>query len=101
MTIWADAQEGDRLSGQSVWDSRWLPIFTDGSDGYDVVVCGDGGGAVLTFFFVDLPETWSEFSDLRSLVEALTRRWTAGAHWQGDDGAVVEDPACSGRHPPG
>ncbi len=76
--IWGGAQEGYRLGGRSVWDSRWLPIFTDGADGYDVAVCGDGSGAMLTFFFVDLPQTWSDFRDLRSLVEALARRWTAG-----------------------
>jgi len=89
---WSDAQEGDRLSGRPTWDSRWLPIFTDGSDGFDVVVCGEGGGQLLAFYFVDLPDTWSEFSDLRSLVDALTRRWTGAAYWQGEDGAVEEDP---------
>jgi len=88
---WGDAQEGDRVTGQAAWDPRWLPIFTDGSDGYDVVACGDGGGKVLAFFFVGLPETWSEFSDLHSLVEALIRRWRAGAYWKDEDGEIQED----------
>ena len=56
-----------------------------------MVVGGDGGGKLLEFFFVDLPETWVEFSDLRSLVETLIQRWRAGAYWQGRDGAVEED----------
>lgn len=87
-----DALEGDRRTGRPVWDSRWLPIFTDGSDGYTVVVGGDRGGTLLNFFFVDLPDTWAEFNDLRSLVEALVRRWRAGAYWQGSTGAIEQDP---------
>lgn len=88
---WGEAQEGDRITGQAAWDSRWLPVFTDGSDGFHVVACGDGGGEVLTFFFVGLPATWSEFSDLHSLVEALVQRWRSGAYWQGVDGEIQED----------
>ena len=88
---WADAQEGDRRTGKALWDPRWLPIFTDGSDGFEVVLCGDGGGRLVRFFFVDLPDTWSEFNDLHSLVQALTRRWRSGAYWRTDDGDVEED----------
>lgn len=87
----ADALEGDRRSGRALWDSRWLPIFTDGSDGFSVVACGDGGGKIVSFFFVDLPDTWSEFNDLRSLVESLIRRWSTGAYLETDDGDIEED----------
>ena len=88
----ADAIEGDRKSGDSLWQSSWLPVFTEGKEVFRVVTLGDDGGQVLYFDFVDLPDTITEFEGLDQLIESLIRRWAAGAYRQSSDGSVEEDP---------
>jgi cell wall assembly regulator SMI1 len=83
LTTWADAMEANRQEGQAIWDPRWLPLTTDGRDGYHAVACGSGDGRIVAFFFVDLPDGWwLEHAGLTAMIEKLTRRWTHGVYWQ-------------------
>lgn len=88
----SDAIEGGRETGRELWDPRWLPIFVDHKWWYWVVECGADNGAVLSFDYVDLPETLTEYESLTPMVDVLIRRWTSGAYWQGTAASVDEDP---------
>jgi hypothetical protein len=89
MKVWIDAMEVNGREDRIVWDSRWLPITSDGRDEYHVVECGVGQGRVVGLHYVDLPQGWwPEHTGLLDMVRALTHRWAAGAYWE--SGAVVD-----------
>lgn len=92
MSKWKQAIEGDRRAHQSLWTPSWLPLFQDDRGAQRVLSVRGNSGAILFVDFVELPETVLEFSDIGAMVEALLRRWRAGAYRQGDHGDVLEDP---------
>jgi hypothetical protein len=74
------------------WNTGWLPVFMDEHFIFEAVACGPGGGAVVNFAYVDLPEFHSEYSSLRDLIQSVILRWRAGIYWMTDAGEVGIDP---------
>jgi hypothetical protein len=74
------------------WDQRWLPMFMDEHFIFQAVVCGPGGGAVVSFAYIDLPSFHGEYASVRDLVQSVIRRWRLGIYWMTDAGDVGIDP---------
>jgi hypothetical protein len=74
------------------WEERWLPVFMDEHFIFEAVVCGPGGGAVVSFAYIDLPAFHPEYASMRDLVQSVIRRWRLGIYWMTDAGDVGIDP---------
>jgi hypothetical protein len=73
------------------WDPRWLPLFGDEHGYFHAVVCGKGGGALITASFIDLPQFEIEYLSLPQFLESLLRRWRAGVYHATVNGGVDAD----------
>jgi hypothetical protein len=62
------------------WNERWLPVFTDEHLLFEAVVCGPGGGQVVQFSFLDLPDFDVDYPSLHDFVRSLIRRWREGIY---------------------
>src|SRR5260221_11228394 len=75
------------------WDEHWLPLFMDEHFIFEAVVCGSGGGgAVVSFAYIDLPAFHPEYASMRDLVQSVIRRWRVGIYWMTDSDDVGIDP---------
>jgi hypothetical protein len=86
------ANRAGGMESASGWDERWLPIFTDEHTLFDGVVCGPGGGAVVTFAYLDLPSFHVDYLSLGDLIRSLIKRWQTGVYWILETGEVSLDP---------
>jgi HEAT repeat protein len=86
------ANRAGGMESASGWDERWLPIFTDEHTLFDCVVCGSGGGAVVTFAYLDLPSFHVDYLSLGDLIRSLIKRWQIGIYWIRETGEVSLDP---------
>jgi hypothetical protein len=87
----AEGLEADRLHSPAAWKSSWLPLFVGYQWKYWVVDCAQLHGPVITFDWVDLPETSIAHESFSLMLNVLVRCWSDGAYRQGPNGTVVED----------
>jgi cell wall assembly regulator SMI1 len=78
------------------WDERWLPVFTDEHAQFQAVVCGPGGGQVVSFAYLDLPDFDIDYPSLRDFVQSLVRRWREGIYSMTEAGNVHLDVRALG-----
>lgn len=62
------------------WNERWLPVFTGEHALFEAVVCGPGGGQLVHFSFLDLPDFDIDYASLRDFVTSMIRRWREGIY---------------------
>jgi cell wall assembly regulator SMI1 len=78
------------------WDERWLPLFTDEHALFDAVVCGPGGGQIVSFSYVDLPDFDVVYRSISDFVRSLVRRWQLGVYSMNEWGGVHLDRRALG-----
>jgi hypothetical protein len=88
---WRESLEAGKGSGRALWDPLWFPMFVGYKWLFWAIRSGPGGGSVVVFDWVDLPEVSTAYSDLRSMIERLVRGWSVGAYREGPNASVEQD----------
>lgn len=87
LTLWEAVIE----NADGSWDRRWFPIFGEEYGYFHTVACGQGGGAVLTLSYLDLPASHVEYPSLPAFVQSLLWRWRSGVYHLASHAVVDAD----------
>lgn len=86
-----EASDADRLHSPQGWKSTWFPLFVGYQWRYWVVDNALPDSPVISFDWVDLPETWGAYESLKLMLNAIVSCWNKGAYREGPHASVEED----------
>jgi hypothetical protein len=86
-----EGRKADQAHDPPGWQPGWLPIFVGYQWKYWAADCARPGVPVVTFDWLDLPETWLAHRTFDLMLETITRCWRIGAYRVGRNATVIEN----------
>lgn len=80
------------LDAEAGWKPGWLPIFAGYESTYWAIDCSFPDPPVIRFDWLDLPEIWRAYDNIRGMLAAVIACWSRDAYREGPHASVEEDP---------